>query len=201
MDDFVSKPIVAEELDRVLRAWAPLAAPPPAEPALTPAPGRSAQAPIGPPALEPLPFSGGRISVIDRTMLARLRAIRHEGEPDLVLEVIELFLDESGDRLAELKGAIEGNDLPVVARIAHTLKGSAGHLGAKALTTLCRRLEDKARTGAPFNGAFAYSAIEEELGRVREALSAEARRIRSGEPAPSVRSPGAPASDPRRGDE
>ena len=152
MDDFLSKPIVAEELDRVLRAWAPLAAPPPAGPALTPAPGRSAQASIDPPSLEPLPFSGGRISVIDRTMLARLRAIRHEGEPDLVLEVIELFLDESDDRLAELKAAIEGNDLPLVARIAHTLKGGAGHLGAKALTTLCRRLEDKARTGAPFNG-------------------------------------------------
>ena len=92
-------------------------------------------------------------------MLSRLRSVRHEGEPDLVLEVIDLFLGESPSRVAALRDAVDRNDLAVIARVAHTLKGSAAHLGAKALTTLCGRLEDKARTGAPFNGPFAVSAI------------------------------------------
>ncbi len=202
MDDFLSKPVLAEEMDRVLRTWAPIALPLATEPVAAPSSHRAPPV-IDPPAIEPLPLPlpGTRISVIDRTMLARLRAIRHEGEPDLVLEVIELFLDESTERLAGLRDAIERSDLPLVARLAHTLKGSAGHLGAKALTTLCRRLEDKARTGAPFNGAFAYSAIEEELGRVREALTVEAERIRNGEVASGARPGSDPASWPRRGEE
>jgi two-component system sensor histidine kinase/response regulator len=200
MDDFLSKPVLAEELDRVLRTWAPIgqaasparSTPPPASrravPVIEPKPPESSRPPAG------------HVSVIDRSMLARLRSVRHEGEPDLALEVIELFLEESTARIAALRDAIERNDLELIARVAHTLKGGAGHLGAKSLTTLCRRLEDKARTGAPFNGTFALAAIEDEMGRVREALALEAKRLRDTEPHEGGGSSSGPASRSRRGD-
>jgi HPt (histidine-containing phosphotransfer) domain-containing protein len=102
-----------------------------------------------------------------------------QGDSDLVLEVIDLFLQETPDRLVSLREGLSRGDLPLIARIAHTIRGSAGHLGAKALVALCARVEDKARQGVAFNNAFALSSIEEEIERVTHALLAEAERLRA----------------------
>ena len=116
----------------------------------------------------------------DRHRGAR-EAPRHApGRLDLVLEVIHLFIQETPERLTALRDGLTRGDFPLIARVAHTIRGSAGHIGAKALTVLCPRVEDKARQGTPFNSAFALSSIEEELERVREALVAEAERLRGG---------------------
>jgi HPt (histidine-containing phosphotransfer) domain-containing protein len=185
MDDYLSKPIAAEELDRVLRRWAPQKAhrrttPPPAHRA----PPADPAAPRPPP---PASRSGGEAAepssakaVIDRRVLDKLSALRPLGEPDLALEVIDLFLSDVPQRLDALRDSLARSDLPTVARIAHSLKGSAGHLGAKLLATLCTRLEHKARSNTPFNTHFAITSIEEELGRVREALLSESRQRKGG---------------------
>lgn len=231
MDDYVSKPVSAEELDRVLNRWAPRrpvrretppegftkrslspeALKPPAVPSfgtLGPTPSSSAPAPTAPSAGAPsgsnrvtppdmaLPFSAapgrtrptlpapasppppGPAGVIDRAALDKLRAMRRPSEPDLAVEVIELFLDDAPARLGALREAVAQGDLLRASRVAHTLKGSASHLGAKLLSTLCSRLEEKVRAGAPFNSAFTVSSIEEELGRVSAALLEEVKRAR-----------------------
>jgi two-component system sensor histidine kinase BarA len=87
--------------------------------------------------------------------------------------VIALFLHDAPARLAEIRDGVARGDLPAAARAAHTLKGSAGHLGAKTLTLLAARFDEKVRAGAPFDVAFAVSAIAEELDRVRAALSGD----------------------------
>ena len=174
MDDYVSKPIAADELDRVLRKWAPHPGSPAARARpmdLAPEPPPRSTAPIR----RPTPIT--RAPPVDPAALEKLRAMR-QGDSDLVLEVIALFLQETPDRLVSLRDGLARGDLPLIARIAHTIRGSAGHLGAKGLVALCARVEDKARQGVPFNNAFALSSIEEEIGRVSEALIAEAERLR-----------------------
>jgi CheY-like chemotaxis protein len=155
MDDYVAKPVTAEAIDEVLRRWVPRGAPEAAAPA--PPPRRSSS------------------PVIDLGMLHKLRATQREGEPDIVREVVAIFLSEAPARMKAIRAAAEVGDLATAARTAHTLKGSAGHLGAKTLTMLCARFEDKVRSGAGFNAAFAVDAIEEELERVRRALAAEGK--------------------------
>lgn len=181
MDDYVSKPIIADELDRVLRRWAPRAAPAKAE---TPE-RRSSRPPRGSP--------------IDFDMLERLRAVQREGQPDLVAEVITLFLEDAPLRLAALREAVARGDLTLAGRLAHTIKGSAGHLGAKTLSAICGRFEEKVRKGAPFNAVFAVTAVEEELERVRAALLAgDGRDAAAGEqPRSSPAASRAPASGER----
>jgi CheY-like chemotaxis protein len=174
MDDYLSKPMSGDELDRLLRKWAPL-------------PGSSgARSRQGDPALDSAPTSTSpshrptpivRAPAVDPAALEKLRAMR-QGDSDLVLEVIDLFLQETPDRLVALRDGLSRGDLPLIARVAHTIRGSAGHLGAKGLVALCARVEDKARQGVPFNNAFALSSIEEEIERVREALLAESERLR-----------------------
>ncbi|MEO5730875.1 MAG: Hpt domain-containing protein, partial [Byssovorax sp.] len=174
MDDYLSKPMAGDELDRLLRKWAPLSGSGPRSRRADPAPE---VAPVSSsPIRRPTPIT--RAPAVDPAALEKLRAMR-QGDSDLVLEVIDLFLQETPDRLTALRDGLSRGDFPLIARVAHTIRGSAGHIGAKALTALCARVEDKARQGTPFNSAFALSSIEEELERVREALVAEAERLRA----------------------
>ena len=168
MDDYLSKPISADELDRLLRKWAPLPTSPGARAwHEEPPPSSSSRRHV---------TTNIRSSPVDPAALEQLRAMR-QGDSDLLLEVIELFLQETPDRLAALRDGLNRSDLPMVLRVAHTIRGSAGHLGARTLTALCARVEEKIRQGKPINAAFTLASIEEEVDRVREALIAEAERL------------------------
>ena len=109
-----------------------------------------------------------------RIMLRGMRAAQSASEPDIVVEVVDIFVREAPVRIRAIGDALASGDRTTAAREAHTLKGSAGHLGAKTLATLCARFEDKVRAGAPFDEAFALEAIEEELARVVGALAGQA---------------------------
>jgi CheY-like chemotaxis protein len=148
MDDYVAKPVDTDALDAVLRRW--VAAPPAA------AELSVRRKPSIPP--------------IDLAMLRRLRVGLPVGGSDVVGEVIGIFRREAPVRLLALRDALARGDLVAAGRTAHTLKGSAGHLGAKTLGALCARLEEQVRTGAPFDVAFAVQAIADELERVDAAL-------------------------------
>jgi CheY-like chemotaxis protein/nitrogen-specific signal transduction histidine kinase len=154
MDDYVAKPVSAQVLGAVLRLWVPRSTPegPPAPP-----PPRRVSAPI------------------DLGMLRELRCTQGEGEPDIVAEVTAIFLREAPERLAGLREAVGRGDFATAGRIAHTLKGSAGHIGARRLALLCSRFDEKARVG-PFDATFSITAVAEELDHVCAALAAEMDR-------------------------
>jgi CheY-like chemotaxis protein len=169
MDDYIAKPVTAETLDEVLRRWV--------------RPAAGGPAPLPPPPPRPRIASS---PAIDLGMLRNLRTTQAAGEPDIVAEVIALFLRDAPARVAAIRDGVALGDLDGAARTAHTLKGSAGHLGAKTLAALCARFEEKVRAGAPFNVTFAVSAIADELERVRAALAAEAPGTRRGAPPQST---------------
>lgn len=60
----------------------------------------------------------------------------------MLSELSEMFLDDASSALRDLKEAIESEDLPLVERTAHTLKGSSGNMGAKRMAGLCAELQD-----------------------------------------------------------
>jgi len=155
MDDYISKPVLGQELDRVLARWAP----------------RKEERTLAERPSDPGKTRPAR--VIDLRMLEELGANDPKG---LVREVIELFLLDAPERVAALHDAMARGDMSALACTAHTLKGSAGHLGARALATLCARLEALGRADARESAALALAAVEDELERVREALVAETLR-------------------------
>lgn len=83
--------------------------------------------------------------VLDREALARLEALGGDDEPELVLDLIELFLSDAHQRLAEMRLALHLHDHGAIARTAHTLKSSAGSMGAVLLSQICREVEELAR--------------------------------------------------------
>jgi len=87
------------------------------------------------------------VSVLDPAVLESLRSLNQPGEPDVVQEILTLFVAEAPARLAAIAGAVEAGDAPALQRAAHALKGSAAAIGATALQRICAEVEEVARSG------------------------------------------------------
>jgi two-component system sensor histidine kinase/response regulator len=61
--------------------------------------------------------------------------------PEALREVYEACLNDARSRHAEMRAAAAANDLPSVRRIAHTLKGSTGMIGARKLASSAAEIE------------------------------------------------------------
>ncbi len=71
---------------------------------------------------------------------------------------------------------MEAGDAHSVERIAHTLKGSCGNMGAVRMEALCRELEEIGRSEDLAAAPVWISRLEEEFGRVRAAFEEELSR-------------------------
>jgi len=122
---------------------------------------------------------------LDPTVIASLRQLTPPGEPDVLQEVLQLFLDDVPARIARLRGAWETGNAPEVQRAAHSLKGSAGNIGANALLAVCRDLDEQSRAGDLSNAAALVASLEAEFGRVeaeiRELIKKQQEARSSGE--------------------
>jgi two-component system, sensor histidine kinase and response regulator len=110
---------------------------------------------------------------VDREVLARLRRLQGEDEPDIVAELTGMFLKDTRSRLDAVEEALQKGDAPAVKRAAHALKGGSGSMGARGMSDLCAQLEDVGASGDLSRGPVLLGRIREELGRVERALEAE----------------------------
>ena len=154
MDDYIPKPVKSADLRRVLQEWQGSAtAAPPAE--------------QGP---EENKESG---KSVDQAVLDRLRELNEDDEPDIVTELIDLFLRDTPPRLAALKDAIKEGDAQALSQTAHTLKGSSANLGATRLAALNAELEKKASHGSLEEASRLLAQLDNEFERVRHVLESE----------------------------
>jgi two-component system, sensor histidine kinase and response regulator len=110
---------------------------------------------------------------VDREVLARLRGLQGEDEPDIVAELAGMFLEDARSRLEAVEEALQRGDAPAVKRVAHTLKGGSGSMGTKGMFGLCAQLEEAGASGELSQGFELLGRIREELERVARALEAE----------------------------
>jgi two-component system sensor histidine kinase/response regulator len=157
MDDYVSKPVKPEELDEVLKRWIPREG---AIDAASVASDGSAD-----PTENETP--------VDQAVLENLREL---GGSEMVSELVEMFFEDASSSLSALREAVEGGDVHSVERIAHTLKGSSGNMGAKRMAGLWSELEEVGASGDLSGVPELLEQLEEEFGRVRPVLEAEVTR-------------------------
>jgi HPt (histidine-containing phosphotransfer) domain-containing protein len=106
-------------------------------------------------------------------VLATLRELQEEGAPDLLSELVALFLADLPNQLEALRQAVEAGDISSARRVAHTLKGSCGNMGAKEMATICARLQDISDPSDLTLAAILVKHLQVESERVRQALRAE----------------------------
>ncbi len=75
---------------------------------------------------------------------------RVAGNRKLYLKLLRQFIEQQGSAIEQVTAALARNDISLAERLAHTLKGVAGNLGAKPVKTAAGALEKviRARAGA-----------------------------------------------------
>jgi HPt (histidine-containing phosphotransfer) domain-containing protein len=113
---------------------------------------------------------------IDDEVIDELRTIGSPGEPSLLVEMIDLYLEDSVERLTAVREAHGAGDADGLAEAAHALKGSSSNFGAHELQRLCRDLVLLGRTGHVDRAEPKIEAVEREFERVKSALEKERAR-------------------------
>ena len=91
---------------------------------------------------------------------------------EALAELVDAFVDEAPQRLAELRRGAEQGDAALAGRAAHTLKSNGLTFGAVELAALCRRLEAAAGKDELASGSELIDRVDDEWARVREELLA-----------------------------
>jgi histidine phosphotransfer protein HptB len=111
------------------------------------------------------------VSSVDPHAIAELREI-NPADDSFLRDLIQIFLEDTPRRLAEIQGALAGGDARILTIAAHSLKGSAANFGAHHLRALCERVETAGKQGALDPVAAQLPALREEFGRVAAELQA-----------------------------
>lgn len=175
MDDFVTKPLELSALEAALRralAFRQTALGPVQVPALV---GTASPPPaaVEGGAAAPATASAVEADVADLVVLDpdTVNLLIVPEDDSSLRELVELFREDGGIRLAAIRKARMAKDAAALAAAAHTLKGSSGNLGGRRLAALVSRLEIAAKAGDWSLAEELIPAIERAFDVFVEALS------------------------------
>ncbi len=122
MDEYLSKPIQRDELDKLLDHYRCR-------------PASESSAPIPLPAMASVPET----AILPRNIFNYESALnRADGDKELLKELMFRFEEEAVQRLESLKAAIAADDSESIRKLAHSLKGTSANLS-------CERIKEKAQ--------------------------------------------------------
>ncbi|MBN0977636.1 Hpt domain-containing protein [Pseudomonas hygromyciniae] len=108
---------------------------------------------------------------MDPEVLVGLQDVMEGEYPHL----LDTFLDDSQKRVEALREA--RGDAKALGRIAHSFKGSSGHLGAVRLAELCQRLEIESTSAQVADLADLVDQIDHEFALVKPLYESECQRF------------------------
>jgi CheY-like chemotaxis protein len=160
MDDYISKPIRVEELVAALSKSRPLEKM-----------QERRQATEEKHVAEEAKIDG----VLDSAALENLREMIG-GDAEFLVELIDAFLEDAPQLLADMRQAVEQGDAAGLRLAAHSLKSNSADFGAIALSNLCRELEGMGKAGTIDGATELVARAEAEYQQVKAALE----MVRSG---------------------
>jgi PAS domain S-box-containing protein len=106
--------------------------------------------------------------VLDEALLVS----RVDRDPQLLRDLVDLFLEECPRLVDEIRLALDRKDAKAVERGAHSLKGSTNNLAAKMASEAALKLEGLAHAGDLVHAESALQELEGQLLRLKPALLA-----------------------------
>ncbi|MBV9999605.1 MAG: response regulator [Verrucomicrobia bacterium] len=168
MDDYLAKPVREPELraalersnaatrsrtERLPAAYRP-------SPAGAPGPVPARINPPAEPAPCPLPVDAPRLREVT------------DDDPGLLVEMVDLYFEQSADFIAGLDTAIRNGAAEDLAQLAHAYAGASANCGMTAVVPPLRDLERMGRSGRLQEAGQAYAEVVHGLNRIREFLPA-----------------------------
>lgn len=86
------------------------------------------------------------MEVIDQSVVDELLSLCEDGDPELLLDLIGMFLEDGPAKVSAVVEGLEEQDFDKMERASHSLKGSAGNLGAVALQETCEQIQNASRS-------------------------------------------------------
>lgn len=126
--------------------------------------------------LRPTDVEGTTCADMDLSVLTSFEEVQEEGEPDFVVELIDLYLEDTPRRIAAMKATVMETDAMSLKRAAHSLRGSSANLGARRMAALCDELEHVDGNDSVQKTSALLSGLEQEFERVRLAFLDERQR-------------------------
>lgn len=85
------------------------------------------------------------LPTVDYEAIANLRALSPDDGDVFLKEILNIFIDDTPVRIAELHTSRAAGDASAFVRAAHSIKGSSSNVGAAELRVLAERLEHTAK--------------------------------------------------------
>lgn len=79
--------------------------------------------------------------VLQESSILELLTLGGEGASELIVELVDLYLEDSVVRVNEARDGFQASDAEQVSRAVHALKSSSANMGALELSQLCANLE------------------------------------------------------------
>ena len=147
MNDHIAKPIEPEDLWKALLKWIKPRHVTATEAEMKPQVGQEAEMPS---VIEGLDMATGLRRVL--------------GKKPLYLSMLRKFIASQKSATAEIHKALEGNDWNTAERLAHTLKGVSGNIGATGLQELAEKIETAIKERQPRN------TVDDRLDEIKKPL-------------------------------
>lgn len=112
---------------------------------------------------------------VDLAVLASYDEAQEEGEPDFVVELIDLYLGEAPRIFDTIQNGLTNHDWLTAKRAAHSLRGSSSNLGILQMALIADYLEHLT-TSQESGGAELLYELRNEFTRVEAILLAERER-------------------------
>ncbi|HCV42255.1 MAG TPA: hypothetical protein DGH68_02135 [Bacteroidetes bacterium] len=150
MDDFISKPVLLEDLVRVIDRWS----------------RRNGDASVVTSARAHAPEPES----LDNARLEQLKRLSEKHDPGMLKSLVGDFLEGAPVRIAKMREAVSAADAEGVGTLAHGLLGVSGNLGLRRMAMLCGKLQYMGHADSLTGANGTIEELEQELSHVRSVL-------------------------------
>ncbi len=148
MDDYISKPVMLDDLETIVKRWHPRKL------ISSSKEGYHAVAAI----------------TVDFERLEHLKELSRKRDPELFTRLLRSFLTDAPTRIGTLKQALEMADPEALFTTAHSLIGISGNVGALAMTALSQQLQTMGRSHSTEGAVELIAKLEQAFEHVKAEL-------------------------------
>jgi len=153
MDDYLSKPVLLPQLEKMLRKWAPQSASAPANAEID--------------ERDKYPDLSG---TLDTGRIAQLKDLSRRHSPGMFDQLVKCFLTDAPERIRQIRAAHEAGDTDALMNAAHSLTGISGNIGAPRMSMIGRELQVMASGGAIEGAPKLIARLRKEFEYVKSEL-------------------------------